>query len=223
MCSRVRWGGRPRLPHLDLDHVTRASLHNLPSCADDWDSVNQSSISCRLCLHFLYITHRLDFVLITFHSIATYDAPSPSWPISAGSMSTAMPIPKRKDHGSSTSRSSWSSSSASSSYSNAIPETLSKAKVQPEADRENHLSPRRPSLLGKVSSAIPKMRHGLLMVLPGDSLARSVYTVINLGHDGPPRLVSILSILAPGGSQDEIPLTSRVGEIGDMRQVVARL
>jgi len=105
-------------------------------------------------------------------------------------MSTAVPIPKRKQplrNSTASTYSSWSSSaSASSSYSSPVApvtttantNTLSKAKAIPsspadEARQAEVISPRRPSLLGQ-------------------SLSKSEYTVINLSHsdDGPQRLVT---------------------------------
>nr|POE93664.1 hypothetical protein CFP56_19676 [Quercus suber] len=96
--------------------------------------------------------------------------PNPYSPHSSTIMSASMPIPKRKQHASSPATGSWSSSSTSSSWGT---DTLSKAKVLPEEKNRTHseISSRRPSLLGS-------------------SLARSEYTVINLGHDKAPRLVS---------------------------------
>ncbi|KAK5137199.1 hypothetical protein LTR08_000704 [Meristemomyces frigidus] len=100
------------------------------------------------------------------------------------SSSSSMPIPKRKQPARHAASSSWGSSAAS-SYSSAsassalamTPSSLAKGKfaatpsTSASPPRTEFISSRRPSLLGS-------------------SLSKSEYTVVNLAHDGPPRLVT---------------------------------
>jgi len=123
--------------------------------------------------------------------------------------SSAVPIPKRKQRASS---SSWTTSSASSSFSSpsgtsAIPSSsLEKGKGAVSSLASS--APRRPSLLGTLhpSMCLARGFYGQIEFLAdvidrsttGSSLSKSEYTVVNLGNDdGPPRLVSRLSLPLP--------------------------
>ena len=132
-----------------------------------------------------------------------------SVPESRDGMSSSMPIPKRRHAG----ESSYSSSS-SSSYSSPVSgsslstPSSSKGKAPLSESPQERISPRRPSLLGRLIArllypvACSSMTTTWLCEFQdtlsntydcvGSSLSKSEHTVVNLGHeDGPPRLVSL--------------------------------